>query len=533
MATQNMAIKDKLTANLKASVGSTGMRLDYDTLMNNLVTAIKSTGRHLTEDELKALDDNLRAILSWYIQTKAEPLTLSDAINLLNVVVERTIEPSVSVGETDDLARVATTSLSDADIFVDPKDPYRLSINYRGINLRLNPKRGKYEKWFNLIRFNADQHFPERYSRVYQVLYDELTKKGKTTDHAKLDRKARSAIYQTMTGAQMADYAKRLMDHPSNTKVLPDEDLAPYKFPRKKLWETRKSYFSEGKDDTLPESLEEAREEEMLRGYERLERVPIRSDDDEIGSDLEQMIRKPLLTREKYMLLWARVKESLRRKFFREGGYDPHTLDETQRKSWDKYLEDKTDEYMRNHYLKWALKKPYERWRNAFIGNLQEHYPNRYRTIAQNDDLHLYRDSAKLREETHKAFNQKQLDDWTERVTYETQLLGNDDWLPKGGRELRVNPHFTPENRTKRLEQFQKYAEQRAEVQDVETESLVSEETEFHDEELPEYKRRLAELYGDPPTTVAESPIFEVLPELETSSGRDSDKVQVISASNI
>lgn len=468
------------TLDYDSSVADLSDNLDYDELSENVEQALVDNNVELSEDQIEFLRTNIMDLVTWFIDNKSEPLTLQKLIVLLISAVKRTFK-----GDR-------------GEVFVDSNDPYQLPIDYRGINLRLNPKRGKYKRWFNLIRFNADQHFPERYRRAYQWLYNNDVSEGRAIDHVKLDKKARSNVYKTLTGRQLADYVFRLEKYPENIKMFPSDDLIAFKFPKKKLWKTRLAYFSP-QDDTLPEGLQSSLNDEIERGHQRLERSPVNDlldvDDQTIGEDL---VGKwgPLMNNEEYATLRDKLKSQIRHKLF---GHDLSFEDDNLKAIRDDLLEKKVDEYIMDRYLKYALKRPYERWRNAFIGNLQKDYPVRYKAIAENDELNLYRDSARLREETHKAFNQKQLDEWSERVTLETRLMNHGDWLPKG-RKLTKKPDFSEENREERLEQFMNYKEEYGD----DSQSQEEEVNNLIDEELPEYAQRLRSLYAPLNTVVGD-----------------------------
>ena len=470
-------LKQILTKKIEAHAAT---EITYRNLYDALKDSVDESGIVLDDRQSRDLEMQMNRQLKWFLEDKGgDPTTLNLTILLTNVV-KRVLS-----------SHTQHSDLSKSEFFVDPTDPHGLKVDYRGVDFRLNPKRGKYNKWFNLIRFNADQHFPERYKSAYDHLYQGATRDGKSPVHDDLDRDARSVVYQTLTGPQLSDYYQRLLGEPSNLKLLPvDDDLKPSKLvPRGKLWATRSEIFGKSSSDKLPEDLETERESGLQRGRSRLSRsrkMPPMTEES-IGADLDL---PELMSSDDYRALRGKVRQRMYKTLVKAGILDPNErISRQYQKRREAWLENEIDKHMREKYLHFALDRPRTRWYSTFWGMVGKHYPGRYNSIAEHDRLNRYADSSELRHRTYRAFNQKQLDDWVKRVTHETSLMGHRDWLPSS-RDLRVKPDFTEENRKYRLDQFEK-ARATAPTP-VEKELSDDEDMEEGDAEPTETARRLA-----------------------------------------
>ena len=464
--------------------------ITYRNLYDALKDSVDESGIVLDDRQSRDLETQTNRQLKWFLEDKdGDPTTLNLAILLTNVV-KRLLS--------------SHTHLSKSDFFIDPTDPHGLKVDYSGVDFRLNPKRGKYNKWFNLIRFNADQHFPERYKSAYDHLYQGATRDGKSPVHDDLDRDARSVVYQTLTGPQLSDYYQRLLGEPSNLKLLPvDDDLKPSKLvPRGKLWATRSEIFGKSSSDKLPEDLETERESGLQRGRSRLSRsrkMPPMTEES-IGADLDL---PELMSSDDYRALRGKVRQRMYKTLVKAGILDPNErISRQYQKRREAWLENEIDKHMREKYLHFALDRPRTRWYSTFWGMVGKHYPGRYNSIAEHDRLNKYADSSELRHRTYRAFTQKQLDDWVRRVTHETSLMGHRNWLPSS-RDLRVKPDFTEENRKYRLGQF---ARSEKATTSVEKELSDDEDMEEGDAEPTEIARRLALWFANVPQTQAAVP---------------------------
>lgn len=391
-------------------------------------------------------------------------------------------------------------------IYRDGRDPYQIPLDYNGVNLMLNPRSGKYERWFNLIRYNADQHFPTRYQQAYYYIYQVLkSKNSEPITHSAIDRLARMTVYRTLTGAELADYANRLNKIPSNQPILPDErvQLLAFKYGKTKLYEVRNSIFGQpidfSEEAVLPDSLQRCLEREMQQGKERLDKALHAAGemalDTEMGSDL---LEDPVfqsdgkLTKEEYQNLVKRLYRKIEKK------YEDVPIKSKSTQKYIKHIIDQRVGEELEKYLPFALTKPYKIWRTAFIGNVQKNYPNRYNSIVETDQFDGFRDSTKIREEVHRAFNQKQLQDWVDRTTYQTTLLGHPEYLPSG-QNLRIKPNYSIDNRQKRINQFVQHlartpppADQQDELiesQSLDTVSNVADESQEQLRKLTEKKQ--------------------------------------------
>jgi hypothetical protein len=341
----------------------------------------------------------------------------------------------------------------ESDLYTDKNDPAKRTIDYKGRNLTLKPKKGSYEKWHNVIRFNAPTHFRDRYLKAYAYHADEEKTKGSDATEADIDRLARSTVYKTLTGNQLEDYVNRVRYYNrSRPKVCPKETGDPFSWTKSSVWQERAKVFDHSLP--VPEDTSDGRSSNDERPTGR----------DEVGADLlpDDWRR---LSKEEYLQLRAEIrKKILEKRPETVSDYDIGDIKVSEKRAASlkkkkvEEIDDLIDQHIMKHHLKYALDKPSKQWQKLFTqSKVHHHYPHRYQAVVQEDGYtDLFKQSSKIRSETYRAFNQRQLNDWKERVTQETQLMGNDSYLPEKG-ELRVSPQFDPENRSRRIEQFLRY----------------------------------------------------------------------------
>lgn len=354
----------------------------------------------------------------------------------LNTSLKRSMSGNAPCTGASPSSKRATCNYSEveSDVFTDSGDGR--TIDYSDADLTIKSKRGSYRRWSNLITFNARDHFKDRYEKAYAYAKKEEESKGDKANlnPSHLDRAARFLVYKSMTQPQVADYAQRVCQANQDNQYYPKES------PKGSMGYTKMTDSSRRKlrqrifDDVESQYLETIKPEiedsgsykksksriEMRRKAKETEQKDEDQRREDLGADLTDSDDGVFSDDEQTDI--ANKKDIIQQlKSDPQIGTDSSKLI----KAYVKRLKE-----LKKSPL--VIKKPYKQWINVFKASMPTHFSKRYDDIKEEKQLGAFGNTAKLKSEVYKRFNQPQLTEWQSRVKQESQLLGTSSYLPKG-----------------------------------------------------------------------------------------------------
>lgn len=400
----------------------------------------------LKRDDIQLLQDSFNHKLDEYYQTNPDSISIENIQHIFKNTIDSELKKKYIRKKIYQPVKVPLTKPKPETnqlnpIITDPIDG--LTIDLRGRNLRLHPKRQDYKKWRNLITFNAPEHFRDRYVKAYSYYAtnneDELTPE-------QLDRQSKRSVYHTLSEHQLGEYSDWIEEINKDNKIYPDiSKLKEYdKLSTKKRYQLRKDLFGH---DIKPTSNFIKKFDQVHPNYKKIRESAVNDATDSIGLDLKTKKNNPMyhegikyksLTDEQYKKQFSRLVKKYK--------YSNDDTDDDKQVKLHQFKEDV------RRLTPYALDKPYNTWITAFKAKSKHHFPDRYNIIKENDRLYGFHNTAKLKDEFYKSFNQKELSLWEKIIRHETNLAKLNAYLPPNN--LVKSKYYDIENRNIRLEQF-------------------------------------------------------------------------------
>lgn len=396
----------------------------------------------LKRDDISLLQESFNHKLDEYYQTNPDSISIENIQNIFKDIIDdelkkKYIRKKIYKPVKVPLKPAVNTELN--AIITDPVDGR--TIDLRGRNLRLHPKRQDYKKWRNLITFNVPEHFRDRYIKAHTYYVNN----NNSLTPEQLDHLSKKGVYQTLSEHQLNDYSSWIEEINKDNKIYPDiSELKVYnKLNTRKRYELRNTLFGHNLE---PDPVFIKKFDQIHPTYYKIRKSALNDATDSVGSDLinNNPIYQKGLTRYKSL-----TKEQYKNKFSHLVKKYKYTIEDSDEQKHVKLHKFKNEVSKLTPY---ALDKPYLTWISAFKAKSKYHFPNRYNIIKENDQLHGFHNTAKLKDEFYKSFNQKELSKWEKLVRYETELAKLNTYLPVN--ELVKSKYYTNKNRENRLKQF-------------------------------------------------------------------------------